>query len=73
MVLSPFFILLPPHYSRFPQKIQAAHGSFFPPRLPQHSFWFAASNREYLYDMPALLLSSAKKHPPQDVQQVPEI
>ena len=55
-----FFILLPPHYSRFPQKIQADHGSFLFPRLPQHSFWFAISNHAYLHDTPARLLSSAK-------------
>jgi len=73
MVLSPFFILLPPHYSRFPQKIQAAHGSFFPRACHSILFGLQYPTTRIPYDMPVRLLSSVKKHPPQDVQQVPEI
>jgi hypothetical protein len=72
MVLSPFSsfcrLIIADFRKRY--KPTTVHSS---PLLPQHSFWFAISNHAYLHDTPARLLSSAKKHPPQDVQQVPEI
>jgi hypothetical protein len=72
MVLSPFFILLPPHYSRFPQKIQAAHGSFFPP--PATAFFLVCNIQPRVSAWHARApFVKRKKHPPQDVQQVPEI
>lgn len=43
------------------------------PQSPLRFFRFAVSNHDCQCIMPTLFLSSAKKHPPQNVQQVPEI